>query len=144
MNIQTARQAAAEQVLLRENIGPIVVLTLNRPAARNSLSEAMMAELQASLDAAAADATVRVIVLAALPLFALRSPFTTTPEDGTVPPLSQLGAATVVQGEPLVGADDPAWVTPDPLVSGEDRPDADVDRCQVDVAATIEVNFRLL
>ena len=43
----------------------VLRLTLNDPATRNSLSEAMMAELQAALDAAAADPAVRVIVLAA-------------------------------------------------------------------------------
>ena len=75
-------------------------------------------------------------VLAALPLFALRSPFTTHPPGGTLPPLSQLGAATLRAGQPFTAADDPGWVTPDPLVAGEDRPRADVDRCQVDVAVT--------
>ncbi len=75
-------------------------------------------------------------VLAALPLFALRSPFETTPPGGALPPLSQLGAATLQPGRPFVPVDDPGWVTPDPLVSGQDRPKADVDRCQVDAAAT--------
>ena len=78
-------------------------------------------------------------VLSALPLLALRSPFTTTPPAGTVPPLSQLGAATLRPGVPFTPVDDPGWVTPDPLTSGEDRPAADVDRCQVDVAATTPV-----
>ncbi len=40
-------------------------LVLNRPQARNALSEALMAALQAALDEAAADREVRVIVLAA-------------------------------------------------------------------------------
>jgi len=75
-------------------------------------------------------------VLAALPLLSLRSPFTTTPPGGTLPPLSQLGAATLRPGQPFVAVDDPAWVTPDPLVSGQDRPKADVDHCQVDVDVT--------
>ena len=75
-------------------------------------------------------------VLAALPLFALRSPFTTTPPDGALPPLSQLGAATLRADQPFTAVDDPGWVTPDPLVSGTDRPKADVDRCQVDVDVT--------
>lgn len=78
-------------------------------------------------------------VLAALPLFALRSPFTTTPSGGTLPPLAQLGAATLRPGQPFTDVDDPGWVTPDPLVSGEDRPKADVDRCQVQVDATTPV-----
>jgi enoyl-CoA hydratase/carnithine racemase len=43
----------------------VVTLTLNRPAAFNALSEAMIAALQAALDVAAQDDTVRVVVLAA-------------------------------------------------------------------------------
>ena len=42
-------------VLLRENDGPIAVLTLNRPATRNSLSEAMLAALGDAFTAIAAD-----------------------------------------------------------------------------------------
>ena len=45
MNIQAARTTSAEPVLLRENSGPVAVLTLNRPAARNSLSEALLGML---------------------------------------------------------------------------------------------------
>jgi peptidoglycan/LPS O-acetylase OafA/YrhL len=78
-------------------------------------------------------------VLAALPLFVLRSPFTTTPPGGTLPPLSQLGAATLQPGQPFTPVDDPGWLTPDPLVSGEDRPKADVDHCQVPAGATTPV-----
>lgn len=47
--------------------------------------------------------------------------------------MSGLGAATLRPDQPLAAVDDPTWVTPDPLTSGEDRPDADVDRCQVAV-----------
>lgn len=43
----------------------VLRLTLNDPATRNSLSEAMMAALQKALDAAADDRSVQVIVLAA-------------------------------------------------------------------------------
>jgi enoyl-CoA hydratase/carnithine racemase len=64
-----AQAAAASStpppILLRETAGPIAVLTLNRPAARNSLSEALMAELHAALDAIAGDKTVRAVVIAA-------------------------------------------------------------------------------
>jgi enoyl-CoA hydratase/carnithine racemase len=42
-----------------------VTLTLNRPQAFNALSEAMLAALQAELDALAADDSVRVVVIAA-------------------------------------------------------------------------------
>ncbi len=52
-------------LLLRETIGPVAVLTLNRPAARNSLSEAMIASLHAALAEIADDATVRALVIAA-------------------------------------------------------------------------------
>ena len=45
--------------------GGVLRLTLSDAATRNSLSEAMMAELQLALDAAAANGQVRVIVLAA-------------------------------------------------------------------------------
>ena len=43
----------------------VATLTLNRPAARNALSRALMGELQAALDRCAADPAVRVVVLAA-------------------------------------------------------------------------------
>jgi enoyl-CoA hydratase/carnithine racemase len=43
----------------------VVTLTLNRPQAFNSLSEAMLTALQAELDAVAADAQARVVVIAA-------------------------------------------------------------------------------
>ena len=43
----------------------VVTLTLNRPQAFNALSEAMLAALQAQLDAVARDDTARVVVLAA-------------------------------------------------------------------------------
>lgn len=43
----------------------VTVLTLNRPAAFNALSEAMLAALQAELDAVAADGSARAVVLAA-------------------------------------------------------------------------------
>jgi enoyl-CoA hydratase/carnithine racemase len=45
--------------------GATLILTLARPDRSNSLSETMMAALQAAIDAAAADASVRAIVIAA-------------------------------------------------------------------------------
>jgi enoyl-CoA hydratase/carnithine racemase len=52
-------------ILLREDRpGGIVVLTLNRPAARNSLSRAMLQALEDMLADIAADASCRVVVLA--------------------------------------------------------------------------------
>src|SRR5207237_876115 len=52
-------------VLLRDDIDGIAVLTLNRPQSRNSLSEALLAALSASLADIAADARARVVVIAA-------------------------------------------------------------------------------
>jgi enoyl-CoA hydratase/carnithine racemase len=52
-------------VLLRADAGGVATLTLNRPAARNSLSVGLMTALQAELDAIAADREIRVVVIAA-------------------------------------------------------------------------------
>jgi enoyl-CoA hydratase/carnithine racemase len=51
--------------LLHEMQGSIAVLTLNRPSARNSLSEGMIAELHAALNEISDDASVRAVVIAA-------------------------------------------------------------------------------
>jgi len=64
MNIQTAR-TTAEAPLLRETDGPVAVLTLNRPAARNSLSEQILGLLGDALRELSADSRVRAVVLAA-------------------------------------------------------------------------------
>jgi len=52
-------------VLLRETLGSIAVLTLNRPASRNSLSEDLIAELHAALTEIREDTRVRAVVIAA-------------------------------------------------------------------------------
>jgi len=57
--------AANEPVVLRENIGNIAVLTLNRPQARNSLSEAMLEALSQELEGLAADKRIRAVLVAA-------------------------------------------------------------------------------
>jgi enoyl-CoA hydratase/carnithine racemase len=64
---QTATPASTPSslILLRENRGGIAVLTLNRPQARNSLSEALLEALGDALSAIAHDRAVRVVVLAA-------------------------------------------------------------------------------
>jgi peptidoglycan/LPS O-acetylase OafA/YrhL len=82
-------------------------------------------------------------VLAALPLLPVRSPFDTSPAGGRMPSVTELGASTVRPGQPLSAVDDPGWVTPDPVTSGEDRPEADVDRCQVaaDVSEPVACTF---
>ena len=58
-------QTRDEPILLREDRDGIVTLTLNRPTQFNSLSQAMLSELQLALDAIAADASARVVVIAA-------------------------------------------------------------------------------
>ncbi len=65
MNIQTARGAGPSAILLRQDEGPVAVLTLNRPEARNSLSEAMLAALSGALREIAASKDLRAVVLAA-------------------------------------------------------------------------------
>jgi enoyl-CoA hydratase/carnithine racemase len=67
MSAQTATAAstALPLVLLREDRGGIAILTLNRPQARNSLSEALLQALGDALSAIARDRAVRVVVLAA-------------------------------------------------------------------------------
>jgi enoyl-CoA hydratase/carnithine racemase len=63
---QTARAAAPQSpLLLRETLGSIAVLTLNRPASRNSLSEGLIAALHAALAEIQDDASVRAVVIAA-------------------------------------------------------------------------------
>lgn len=52
-------------VLLRENLDDIALLMLNRPDARNSLSEALIAALTGQLAELGADRRVRAVVLAA-------------------------------------------------------------------------------
>jgi enoyl-CoA hydratase/carnithine racemase len=66
MKSQTARAATPPSpILLRETQGSIAVLTLNRPEARNSLSEGLIAELHATLEEIHDDAKVRAVVIAA-------------------------------------------------------------------------------
>ncbi|WP_374562254.1 2-(1,2-epoxy-1,2-dihydrophenyl)acetyl-CoA isomerase PaaG [Ideonella sp.] len=52
-----------EPLVLVADAGPVRTLTLNRPAALNSFTSAMHAELRDALDAAAQDANVRAVVL---------------------------------------------------------------------------------
>jgi enoyl-CoA hydratase/carnithine racemase len=56
---------SAANILLREDRDNIAVLTLNRPAARNSLSEDLIKALSAALDSIAQDSGIRVVVIAA-------------------------------------------------------------------------------
>ena len=52
-------------ILLREDVGSIALLTLNRPEARNSLSEALLVALGDALTEIAHEPKVRAVVLAA-------------------------------------------------------------------------------
>src|SRR6201746_240920 len=66
MSAHTARAPAPQlPILLRENVGSIAVLTLNRPEARNSLSQGLIAELHAALRDIHDDNSVRALVIAA-------------------------------------------------------------------------------
>lgn len=63
---QPARaETAHPSILLREQVGDVAVLTLNRSAARNSLSDGLIAELHAALNEIADDKAVRAVVIAA-------------------------------------------------------------------------------
>ena len=53
----------SEALVLTATDGPVRTLTLNRPASLNSFTGAMHGELRAALDAAAADAAVRCVVV---------------------------------------------------------------------------------
>jgi enoyl-CoA hydratase/carnithine racemase len=65
MSAQAAAATSPSPILLRESAGPVAVLTLNRPAQRNSLSEALIAQLQSTLAEIATDSSVRAVVIAA-------------------------------------------------------------------------------
>src|SRR5438270_5341195 len=60
-----ALRATSAPVLLREDLADVALLTLNRPDARNSLSEGLIAALTGALRDIASDKRVRVVVLAA-------------------------------------------------------------------------------
>ncbi|MEZ5853722.1 MAG: enoyl-CoA hydratase [Hyphomicrobiaceae bacterium] len=66
MHDGSAKQPPARQdaeVLLEERRDRVVILTLNRPAQRNALSEALIGALQDAVDRLSADAGVAAIVL---------------------------------------------------------------------------------
>jgi enoyl-CoA hydratase/carnithine racemase len=66
MPAQTARAPTPQPpILLQENVGSIRLLTLNRPAARNSLSEGLIAELHGALKEIHDDNSIRGVVIAA-------------------------------------------------------------------------------
>src|SRR3970282_2541239 len=55
---------SGESILLREDAGGVVTLTLNRPAQFNSLSLDLLAALQSELDRIGRDPQARVVVIA--------------------------------------------------------------------------------
>jgi enoyl-CoA hydratase/carnithine racemase len=65
MSAQAARASIEDApLLLREMKGPIAVITFNRPAQRNTLSEEVIAALHATLNEVAADTTIRALIIA--------------------------------------------------------------------------------
>ena len=67
MNTRTAARSSETSVpvLVRERVKDIALLVLNRPQARNSLSEPLLAELSAAFADIAHDKAIRAVVLAA-------------------------------------------------------------------------------
>ena len=64
-SVRKARAAGNETPLLRENEGNIAVLTLDRPQARNTLSEGTLAAMRAELAAISEESHIRAVVIAA-------------------------------------------------------------------------------
>ena len=66
MTSQTARAPVSQPpILLREQAGDVAILTLNRPDARNSLSEGLIGALDVALREIHDDTKVRAVVIAA-------------------------------------------------------------------------------
>ena len=65
LNDVTTPMVTASEVLRREQLDGVAVLTLDRPAARNSLSAALLADLIDAFAAIRADAAIHAVVLAA-------------------------------------------------------------------------------
>jgi enoyl-CoA hydratase/carnithine racemase len=63
MATMSAQHTQQADILLREDRGPVAVLTLNRPEARNSLSEELMAALHGAVSEAGRSDAVRAIVI---------------------------------------------------------------------------------
>jgi enoyl-CoA hydratase/carnithine racemase len=70
MNLDARISTEAAPPLLRQDAEGIATLSLNRPQARNALSEALIDELTSTLDAIRNDRSVRAVILAGLgPVF---------------------------------------------------------------------------
>jgi enoyl-CoA hydratase/carnithine racemase len=64
-SVRAARVVEAEPALVRDNVGSIAVLTLNRPKTRNTLTEAVLAAIAEELTAIAKAPSVRAVILTA-------------------------------------------------------------------------------
>src|SRR5437763_3568145 len=51
------------QLLIREDRGPVAILTLNRPDRRNALSRALLAQVRDVLDEVGIDTAIRVVIM---------------------------------------------------------------------------------
>jgi methylglutaconyl-CoA hydratase len=51
------------RLLIREDRGPVTILTLNRPESRNALSHALLAQLRDELDAVGVDVGIRSVIV---------------------------------------------------------------------------------
>jgi enoyl-CoA hydratase/carnithine racemase len=65
MTLEATTASVSAPLLLRERDGAVLTLVLNRPQARNSLSEALLDALSEALSAIARDKSARAVVLAA-------------------------------------------------------------------------------
>jgi enoyl-CoA hydratase/carnithine racemase len=63
MTQQPGQEDKREPLILRAVTGPVAVLTLNRPKARNALNDRMRELLRTELEELAADTDIRVIIL---------------------------------------------------------------------------------
>jgi len=63
--VATAGTIPSDPILRRETDDAVALLTLNRPDSRNSLSEAMLAELVDALDSIGRDSSLRAVIIAA-------------------------------------------------------------------------------
>ena len=59
----TAHSTSSDAAVLRGDIDGIALLSLNRPASRNALSEAMLSALETEFTAIAADKSVRTVII---------------------------------------------------------------------------------
>ncbi len=63
LTTNTAGTETEEDILLRDQRGPIALLTLNRPEARNALSEQLLSTLQSQIDDISASSSIKVVVI---------------------------------------------------------------------------------